>query len=29
MEELFEKYNVDGEMRQALDRKVWMKTAAI
>ena len=28
MEELFEKYNVDGEMRQALDRKVWMKNGS-
>ncbi|MEA4891294.1 MAG: Rne/Rng family ribonuclease [Peptococcaceae bacterium] len=28
MEELFEKYNVDFEMRQALDRKVWMKNGS-
>lgn len=28
MEELFEKYNVEHEMRQALDRKVWMKNGS-
>lgn len=28
MRELFEKYNVDYEMKQALDRKVWMKNGS-
>lgn len=28
MEELFEKYNVEYEMKQALDRKVWMKNGS-
>ena len=28
MEELFEKYHVDYEMRQALDRKVWLKNGS-
>ena len=28
MEELFEKYNVEFEMKQALNRKVWMKNGS-